>query len=36
MFAEENNAIGDFGYYFGETSEPLVCRLEERVILTPA
>jgi len=32
IFAEENYAIGDFGYYFGETSEPLVWWLEERVI----
>jgi hypothetical protein len=36
MFAEENYAIGYFGYYFGETSKSLVCTLEERVILTPA
>jgi hypothetical protein len=32
MFAEENYTIGDFDYYFGETPERLVCRLEERVI----
>ena len=31
MFAEGNYTNCDFGYYFGETSESLVCRLEERV-----